>query len=221
MIQRKELGLGTHAWGEASVLKVGLNLIYKGYSVFKPLVDDRGVDLAIVDGNKVARIQVKSSSLITRTRKEGSVMTYYDFSLASVRANISGPAIVRLRTFSDEVDFVVLHGVDEDKLWIVPAHLLDGKKNVTIYSTSRSRSDIDWAVIRERRANGETLKAIGDSVGISASAILERLRGTTKDAGGKIVNQLRACENAWHLIDEFFEASSASDSLSPRDNEGQ
>jgi len=204
MIQRKELGLGTHAWGEASVLKIGVDLIYKGYNVCKPLVDDRGIDLVVVEGSKVAKIQVKSSSLITRSRKEGSVMTYYDFSLSAVRASMSGPATIRLRKFSEEVDFVVLHGVDEDKIWIVPASLLDDKKNVTIYSTSRSRLDIDWESLKDRREAGETLKQLGDSVGLSASAIMERLNGTTKEAGAKLVNQLRAFENRWDLIGEFL-----------------
>lgn len=210
MVRRKELGLGTHAWGEASVLAVGVNLIYQGYVVHKPLVDDDGVDLSILKGTKAARIQVKSSSRIDK-KKHGGTVSCYEFSLAAVRASAANGIEMRLRKFSDQVEFVILHGVDEDKYWIVPSNILDDKKSVIIYSTSRSKLDIDWEDIRTRREAGETFQSLGDSVGLSASAILERLRGTTKDAGTFMVNQLRACENAWDSIDKFFEASTATE----------
>lgn len=221
MIRRKLLGLSTHAWGEASVLATEIKLFYEGYQVYKPLVDESGIDLIVLNGNRAARIQVKASSLITKDRADGSRVQYYEFNLASVRARYSGPAEVKLRNFSEEVEFVVLHGVDEDKFWIVPAHLLDGKKTATIYTTSRSRLDIDWEDIQKRREAGETFQSLGNSVGISASAVLERLRGSTKEAGSKLVNQLRACENDWDSIDRFFEASSASGVEPHKDNEGQ
>lgn len=212
MIKRRELGLSTHAWGEASVLATEINLIYRGYKVFKPSIDD-GVDLAIIHGTQVARLQVKCSSLISKTRGEGEAMTYYEFSLTSVRAKYGSESGVEIRTrkFSDEVDFVVLHGVDEDKYWIVPATLLDGRKSATIYSVGRSRPDIDWDDVRTRRESGETLRQIGESIGLSASAVMERLRGTTKEAGTKIVNQLRSYENDWDSIGKFFEASTATE----------
>lgn len=211
MIKRKELGLSTQAWGEASVLTTQLNLFYAGYNVFKPTVDEAGMDLAVIKGKQVARIQVKASSLITKERSDGSTVIYYEFNLAAIRARYGGPAQVRLRNFSEEVDFVILHGVDEDKFWIVPAALLDGKKSVTVYSTSRSKLGIDWDAIRSRRESGETFRSLGESIGISGSAVLERLRGTTKEAGSKIVNQVRAFENAWDSIDKFFEASTATE----------
>lgn len=201
MIKRKQLGLGTHAWGEASVLATELKLIYQGYDVYRPAVDHVGVDLAIIRGKKVVRLQVKCSSLVTKAKEE-TVTTGYEFSLTSIRLRGEGSLSIKTRKFTEEVDFVILHGVDEDKFWVVPADLLDDRKSVTIYSNSRSKLDIDWAVIKQRRDDGETLRAIGDSVGISASAVLERLRGTTKEAGTKIVNQLRACEDAWQLIEQ-------------------
>lgn len=219
MVRRKELGLGTHAWGEASVLAAGVHLLYQGYTVHKPLVDDDGVDLSILKGTKAARIQVKCSSRLDK-KKHGGTVSCYEFTLAAVRASSNGIE-TRLRKFSDQVEFVILHGVDEDKYWIVPSAMLDGKKSVIIYSTSRSKLDIDWESIKVRREAGETFQSLGDSVGLSASAVLERLRGTTKDAGTFMANQLRACENAWHLIDEFFETSSASGVEPPKDNEGQ
>ena len=215
MIRRKQLGLSTQAWGEASVKATELKLFYEGYAVFKPMVDDAGVDLVVVDGNLAVRLQVKASSLITKDRVDGSRVQYYEFNLASIRARYAGPAEVKLRTFSEEVDFVVMHGVDEDKFWIVPAKLLDGKKTASIYTTSRSRVDIDWEDLKKRRETGETFKSLGDSVGISASAVYERLSGITQEAGTKLVNQLRACENDWDCIEKFFEASSASGSTPP------
>lgn len=215
MISRKELGLSTHAWGEASVLSTEVNLIRRGFKTFKPSVDD-GIDLAIIQGKGLVRLQVKCSSLISKIRGEGEPMTYYEFSLTSVKASFGeGGVIINKRNFSSQVDFLILHGVDEDKFWVVPAALLDDKKSATIYTNSRSRPDINWDDVRTRRDAGETLRSIGDSIGLSASAVMERLRGTTKEAESKIVNQLRACENGWHLIAEFLKASSASGSTPP------
>lgn len=209
MILRKELNLGTHAWGEASVLKTGIALIYQGYAVFKPLVDDHGVDLAIVGSHRTAKIQVKSASLATKKKTETSSTSYYEFSLTSVKARFSGGAEISTRIFSEEVDFVVLHGVDEDRFWVVPAAFLDGRKSVSVYTTNRSRLDIDWDDLKRRREDGETFRSLGDSVGISAPAVYERLSGISKAAGSKIANPMRGFENDWESIKQFLEASTA------------
>lgn len=138
MTRRKELGIGTHAWGEASVMAVALKLTWLGYRVFKPVVDDHGVDLAVLGENgKAARIQVKSASLGTRYKYGVESSPQYAFELGKVKANYAEGLKTESRVFSNEVEFVILHGVEDDRYWIVPAEILDNKKSVAISTAAR------------------------------------------------------------------------------------
>lgn len=42
-----------------------------------------------------------------------------------------------LRKYSDETDFVVLWGVDEDRFWVVPATVFDNRQGLALFPNKR------------------------------------------------------------------------------------
>jgi len=43
-----------------------------------------------------------------------------------------------LRSYSSEVDFLVLWGVDEDRFWVVPAAICDQRQGLVLYPGRRT-----------------------------------------------------------------------------------
>lgn len=207
--------IGTLASGEFSVFKVAAKLGFMGYRIWKPVVDDHGIDLLIPneDYRQIIRIQVKASPLKTRikTGREKPSEPYYEFSLFSRRI-VDGKAVNLPRIFSKEVDFVILHGQDEDKYWIVPAEILDNRRSVSMSTAPLSRPEINWTDLEARKAAGESYRKLAESTGLSFQAIYERLKGITRSATTDFTNTVRSFENRWELIEEFL---APTDSVQP------
>jgi hypothetical protein len=106
--------------GEAGVLRVASELALMGHATFRPNVDV-GVDL-IIDND--LKIQVKTSHV----RLVGEY-PYYLFKLNEKLSMKDGKRVrgKREKKFSEEVDFLIFWGVDENRFWIMPAKEADDK----------------------------------------------------------------------------------------------
>ena len=109
--------------GEAGRLRVASELLRRGHRVLLPCIDD-GVDLYTEDG---IGIQVKSSSL-------GG--NYYTFLFRSWKM-IRGRKTQKYPHLDKRVDCVVLWGLDDDILWVLPASVVRGMATVRVPSPNR------------------------------------------------------------------------------------
>lgn len=109
--------------GMAGIYRVAMELSLRGEACFFPSVDT-GVDLLTGSGK---RVQVKSAILRTSERGNypSSQVPGYFFCLGWGQKGSKQRLIRRPRKYSEEVDLVVLWGIDEDRLWIVPSAELD------------------------------------------------------------------------------------------------
>lgn len=101
--------------GQAGVMRVASELMVRGENVLFPQVDT-GVDLLTGHG---LRVQVKSAHLNNRYGRLGYALTL------GWRQRGSKQTPARRRPYSEEVDYIVIWGIDEDRFWIVPAAVLD------------------------------------------------------------------------------------------------
>jgi hypothetical protein len=130
------------ALGQAGTHRVLAELLLRGINAGLPVVDD-GVDIFTTAG---LRLQVKARRLTTRRSKDlthAHLGPAYRFTL-SVRyvtdtvgrttfKRQNKPTYVTTRKYSDEVDYLVFWGVDEDRFWVIPASECDGKLFLSFY----------------------------------------------------------------------------------------
>lgn len=110
--------------GQAGVYRVLAELLRREVNAYLPAVDV-GVDILTVRG---IRIQVKATRLRTQNAKNIAMRGPAYFFAPSIKFRGSPERRrreYRFRKFSEEVDFVVFWGVDEDRFWVVPATLAD------------------------------------------------------------------------------------------------
>jgi len=133
------------ALGQAGVYRVCAELLVRGVNCAIPTVDT-GVDILLLDGR---RVQVKATRLASRRSKDKqapSLGPAYRFTLSvkgfgnphqgSWRRHASSRPFV-LRSYSNEVDFLVLWGVDEDRFWVIPAAICDQRQCLVLYPGHR------------------------------------------------------------------------------------
>lgn len=109
--------------GQAGVWRVAAELALRGLHPLFPGVD-YGYDL-MVEPN--IRVQVKAARLRLNSKVYTQGAYWFKFWQAPI---VSGNNTIRRRgpqVFSEKCDFVILHGVDQNRYWIVPAQILDGK----------------------------------------------------------------------------------------------
>ena len=202
MGRRKDPNLGNHKFGEAAVKQVEAELLFQGYDVYLPSVDDHGVDLAVIKGNTVVRLQVKSSTLRQYARVPAPS---YGFTLVSTYKTVGGEVKRTIRPIGSQCDFVVLYGLDDNLYWIVPSGWLDKVKALTISSSPKSK-DVNWDEIFHEYSQGSTFRALSQKYGPSAAAICNRVNSKLKNEDGTLIHRIRKCENRWDLIAKFFES---------------
>lgn len=135
----------TLSLGQAGVYRACSELLLRGVNCSIPVVDT-GVDILLHDGR---RVQVKATKLAARRSKDKqapslgpayrftlSVKQHGNFDQGSWRRTATSRPFV-LRSYSDEVDFLVLWGVDEDRFWIVPAAVCDQRQCLVLYPGRR------------------------------------------------------------------------------------
>lgn len=115
---------GTNSFlvGQAGVYRVASELLLRGVNVSFPAVDNAGVDLFTEHGLKV---QVKAPRL--RVCTGISTVPAYYLRLGCAQKGGKHQPVRRKRKYSEEVDYLVIWGVDEDRFWIVPAAVFDDR----------------------------------------------------------------------------------------------
>ena len=98
------------------------------------------------------RLQVKAASLHKRKqasyKKDGSpcfVGPAYFFNFSWNQGGAQHKARRRPRTYSSEIDAMILWGVDEDRFWICPPSIFDGRQGLVLFP-GRSYAKISQAV---------------------------------------------------------------------------
>jgi len=155
---------------------------------------DSGADIITDSGVK---IQVKSASLY-RNRTVYPNGAYW-FRLGYRWKKVSGKLVRFERVYSQECDFVVLWGVDQNRFWIVPAAELDGHKCCVVGPESRwVEANLD--AIRAARENGKSLRAIAADQGLTLGTTFNCLNGRSPSARTSLSSRIRECEGKWELI---------------------
>ncbi len=206
MTKRKEAGLGTHAFGEASVLAIASELILRGFVPLKPFVDDHGVDIWLARKNKACRLQVKAASLGERKRsdRENQGSPRYEFTFVKVRSNYNDGITSTPKVFSEETDFVILHCVEDDLFFVVPSELLDNRKTFALNFTNPKSKELDMDSMHKDRESGMTFKEIGAKYGISGPAAYERLNGKSGPANDDLTRTVLKLQDGWDQLSDFL-----------------
>jgi hypothetical protein len=189
------------AQGQAGVYTVAAQLLLRGINPCFPAVDC-GADILTDWGT---RVQVKCSH-----RRPSIWGGTYHFALSSgitVYTGVNGykknPLRERgSRTYSNECDFFALWGIEDNRFWIVPAALLDGKTAAIMVGSDCPWLRLDMAAIRGDSESGMSQRAIADKYNISQKSVLRVLHGkiikVNVETGFSKV--LLSYENRWELI---------------------
>lgn len=176
--------------GQVGVYRVLAELILRRHVPYLPVVDE-GVDVILGSGVK---IQVKTTLRETRHwRTPGAWL----FQLAAAqrivkRAYVTKPA----RQFSKQVDFVILHAIEANRYWIVPAAVLDGRHTVSFTDGHKQWKDCDIVEAKRLRANGHSYQQIADMLGADRNTVIRRIKGRQK----RTYTDIAQYENRWDLI---------------------
>lgn len=119
--------------GEMGVALVIVELLARGFSPYRPVVDDHGVDIMLLNGN---RIQVKSAKL-TGKKTGKQWYTRYRFSLNKFAWTKIEQGSTKARDVADDADFVILVGIDQRRFWIVPSSILRGRIQIEIAESAK------------------------------------------------------------------------------------
>lgn len=193
--------------GQAGVWRVASMLALRGYNPHFPGVD-HGCDFMIDHG---VRIQVKCARR-SYTQKTYNVEGAYQFHLRRGAYVRGSDEIVKSapRTYSNECEFVVLWGIEDDRFWVVPAKEVDGLSLVICGVGAKVREmkfhpDLTLEDILRLRAQGRTRKEIAEHFGMAEAGIKKRLSGANKNGRISHSARVRACEDRWDLIDSYLE----------------
>lgn len=181
------------AKGQQGVHRVVSELIGRGHEPYLPVMDS-GIDILLGTG---VRLQVKTTQRTSRHwRTEGR----FSFTLTKAQRIVQRKYTpCSSRTFSDEVDFVILHAVEANRFWIVPASVLDKRNTVTFADGERQWKSVDIVEARRMRDDGMSYKAIADALGAEEHTVKRRLNGQYLEPKRNYANVLEY-ENRWDLI---------------------
>lgn len=184
--------------GEAGVLRVMSELILRGHTPYKPAVDDHGVDLMLSTG---IRLQVKTATLRTRMipvpTKAGMVKqarTSYNLTLGWAQQGANHNPVKRKRLYSEECDYFIIWGVDENRFWVVPSFVMDGRQCLVLGPKPIATSQ----QVMELASQGFTLDGIAEKLGVSTVTVWNRKRGDIKTKS--FVRAVRMCEDRWDFL---------------------
>ncbi len=188
------------AQAKAGEYSVAAQLLLRGHNPFFPAVDI-GADVMLDSGVKV---QVKSAHL--RFQRGVYEQGAYWFKLAT-RAVISKGRVQKrvFRIFSNECDFVVLWGIEQNRFWIVPAAVFDGHQSVIVGPDAVWINDSQAEKVRQARIEGKTFRTIAKELGISAGSAY--MIASDKRVGPSnrttLASEVRSYENRWELIESY------------------
>lgn len=180
------------AQGQAGVHRVVSDLIVRGYAPYLPVVDT-GVDILLA-GN--VRLQVKTTLRESKHWRLSEGTFLFTLSKAAVirkQKYVSSSA----RMFSEHCDFVVLVALEADRVWIVPAAVLDDRHTATISSTKQWK-DFDGDQVTALKAQGKTIAEIARHLNVAPRTVTRRM--TTHTEPKRKFSNLPEYENRWDLI---------------------
>lgn len=184
--------------GEAGVLRVMSELILRGHAPYKPAVDDHGVDLMLGSG---VRLQVKTATLRTHRktnqnrRKNEFLSTGYYLSLGWCQAGRVHTPVRRKRMYSEECDYFIIWGIDENRFWIVPSFVLDNRTCLVLGPRTKASEQ----QILDLAKQGLGLNEIADRLGVCPVTVWKQKNGT-RGKMGAFTNAVRTCENRWDFL---------------------
>jgi hypothetical protein len=208
--------------GEAGVQRVVAELLLRNFRPYRPIVDNHGVDLMLDSG---LRIQVKTTSLIgnnwksksERVPRSGRDAYHFFFLTDKERRDRSGRRIVRKKgshwsnEYCGSCDYFILVGIDENRFWIVPTFLTQGRSGVVVGPrTYPTKAQIDILV-----STGMSQRAAAKSLGVSHSCVAKAVDGRYS-ASLQWSRAVRQCEDRWDLL-TTFEAHPHVADLTPED----
>lgn len=182
--------------GEAGVLRVMSELILRGHSPYKPAVDDHGVDLMLSTG---IRIQVKTARLrglkkVIPSNGTLSVSPRYQLTLGCSQKGANHAYVKRARKYSEECDYFIIWGIDENRFWIVPSFIMDDRKCLVLGPKPMPSP----AQIRNMAAQGMGLTEISNSLGICEVTAWQHKRRDIEHGG--FTRAVRSCEEKWEFL---------------------
>lgn len=180
--------------GQAGVYRVLSELIFRGHAPYTPTADDHGVDILLPTG---IRIQVKTANLITRKLKHQrgiSESTRYRLSLGWTTVGAKRAHVKRKRKYSEECDYFVIFGVQENRFWIVPSFIMDGHTCLELGKRPAVSSEQVKAMLDSGKGVLETAAALG----VSRGTVWYRKHGDLKR--GSWVRGVRQCEDRWDFL---------------------
>jgi len=200
-------GKGSIKTGAAGVFRIMSELILRGYSPYLPGADDHGVDIMLSDGT---RIQVKTAHLSDEKRSykyRGEVqispsrLYHFNFGTRSgYRKNLPITTLRREKRCSEEIDFMILFGIEESRFWVIPSFLLDGSMGVVL----KGQLELGPAPlpsrekVRELAAQGKGLEEIATELGVCPVTVWNY---KNKDGQrGSFIRSVRMCENRWDFL---------------------
>lgn len=203
--------------GKAGEHAVATQLLLREVNVLWPSVDN-GFDLIAESG---CRIQIKCAHLYNH--KNGP---RYFFPLPKTRRVPNSDSTARLITrklFSEVCDFVVFWGIEQNKFWIVPAHLCDQTTGVElgIELIQKHRFAGSVADMREMLSLGYSRYKIAKHYGINQTSVIQFLDSGKDTIDETVVSQMRSCEGHWEYILDFVRPVVAMEAPANQQVEGE
>jgi hypothetical protein len=189
------------AQGQAGVYTVAAQLLLRGVNPSFPAVDC-GADILTDWGT---RVQIKCSH--RRPSRWGGSYHFVLTSGVTLYVGKNGHKKASLhdrepRAYSNECDFFVLWGIEDNRFWIIPSLLLDGKTSAVMVGKDCPWLRLDMVSIRRDSESGMSQRAIADKYQISQRSVLRVLHGriTKVNVETGFSRVLLSHENRWDLI---------------------
>ncbi len=179
----------THYLGKAGEYAVAAQLLIRGIPVSFPAVDD-GADLQT--GH--LRIQVKAARKIKI--KQANSWGYH-FNIGVHKWNKETKKFYHGDARS-RVDFYVFWGVDENRFWVCPSHLL-AKTCIRIVEDSK-RHTVDSRAVQALLGTGLTQREIAGRLGVSEMSVSRIANGLLPKTEPGSCREVVEREGAWHEI---------------------
>lgn len=189
------------AQGQAGVYTVAAQLLLRGINPGFPAVDC-GADIITDWGT---RIQVKCAH--RRPSIWGGSYHFIMTSGVTLYVGTHGHRKGSLhdrepRTYSNECDYFVFWGIEDNRFWVIPVALLDGKSSAIMVGADCPWLRLDKTAILQDFERGMTHREIADKHGVSAKSVYRVIHGkivkVNVDTGFSKV--LLSYENRWDLI---------------------
>ena len=195
--------------GQQGVNLLISELLAHGLCPYQPVLDDHGVDLMLSNG---ARLQVKTAHLSRSKRAINKGIYAFSCSrnvyITPGRDIKSYPGGRRFqngigwarREFAKECDFVVLIGLDERRFWIIPALVVDSRKETTLMVGPRpmpSQSEVKQLI-----DGGMEQTQVALELGVCTTTVWKYKKfGHSKRGQG--VRWIRSYEDRWDLLGKY------------------